>query len=181
MEFIKKKPIIYVLSGKAESGKSFVASLMKKYLEDNGKKTVCISYASYLKEYAKKITNWDGNEKTKPRELLQNLGVELIKNQINDHFLINRIIEDIKVYSYFFDVIIISDARFVEEIEVIKNNYLNVSVIHINGKNNSLTLEQKNHSTETGLNNYNNYDYEINNYGSKEELETKIIEILKEV
>ena len=51
--------------------------------------------------------------------------------------LINRIKEDIKVYEYFFDVIIISDARFKSEIENIKNK--NTVVIKIEGKENKLT------------------------------------------
>ena len=117
MEFINKEPKIYIISGKARSGKDTIASIIKEYYESKSKKVITLAYATYLKEYAKRITNWDGQEETKPRELLQNLGVELIKTYIDENMLINRIKEDIKVYSYFFDIIIITDARFKEEIE----------------------------------------------------------------
>jgi len=181
MEFTKKNPKIYILAGKAQSGKNLSATIIKKYYEKQNKKTVIISYAKYLKDYAKEIINWNGEENTKPRELLQQLGVELIKNKIDENMLINRIKEDIKVYAYFFDVIIISDARFESEIEEIKKQNKNVTVIKIEGKQNTLTTEQKQHITETALNNYNNYDYIIENNKTLEELKQKITKIMEEI
>lgn len=163
MEFKKRDIKIIILSGKARSGKDTIANKMIDILNNYNKKSIKLAYASYLKMYAKNILNWDGNEEDKPREFLQQLGVELIKNNINPKMLINRIIEDIEVYSYFYDVIIISDARFKEEIEDIKIRY-NTKVIHILGDNNDLTEEQKNHSTEVSLDDYNNYDFEIDKY-----------------
>lgn len=181
MEFINRNPKIIILSGKAHSGKSLVASIIKDYYFNHNTKCVIISYASYLKEYAKEVLGWDGSESTKPRDFLQQVGVELIKNKINPNMLIGRIVDDVKVYSYFFDVIVISDARFVEEISVIKNNFSNVSVIHVDGVDNDLTNEQKNHSTETGLDDYNDYDFIINNSGNLDELKSKIFNVLEEV
>lgn len=175
MEFSKRNIKIYILSGKASSGKSTVANIIKETIPN----TITISYASYLKMYAKEILGWDGNEDTKPREFLQQVGVELIKNKIDSKMLIRRIIEDIKVYSYFYDVVVISDARFIEEIEDIKNNFNDVTVIHIKGMESNLTDEQKKHSTETSLDEYNDYDFEIINDDiniTKEKVE-KILEV----
>lgn len=179
MEFKKKNPRIIILSGKAQSGKNLSANIIKQYYEKKNKKTVIISYAKYLKEYAKDITNWNGRETTKPRELLQQLGVELIKNQIDENMLINRIKEDIKVYEYFFDIIIISDARFKEEIENIKNK--NTVVIKIEGNENKLTDEQKKHITETALDDYKEYDYIIENKSTKKELKKQIQKMMEEI
>ena len=181
MEFINRNPKIIILSGKAQSGKNECADIMKDYYNESGSKTVVISYAFYLKVFAKNVLGWDGNEETKPRDFLQQVGVELIKNKINPNMLIDRVIDDIKVYSYFYDVIVISDARFVDEIDVVKNNFSNVTVIHIDAKDNSLTDEQRSHSTETGLDDYNDYDFVIENDGSREELKYKIFNILEEV
>lgn len=181
MEFVNKNPKIIILSGKVQSGKNECADIIKEYYEKIDLKTVVISYASYLKMYAKEVLGWDGSESTKPRDFLQQVGVELIKNKINPNMLIDRVIDDIRVYSYFFDIIVISDARFVDEIEVIRKNFSNVSVIHVLGKSNDLTFEQQNHSTETGLDNYSDYDFIINNDGSKEELRNKIFYLLEEV
>ena len=181
MEFINRNPKIIILSGKAQSGKNYCASIISDYYGELGLKTIVISYAFYLKVYAKNVLGWDGNEKTKPRDFLQQVGVELIKNNINPNMLVDRIIDDIKVYSYFYDVIVINDARFVDEIDVVKNNFSNVFVIHIDGKENSLTDAQRCHSTETGLDDYNDYDSVIMNNCSRDELKDKIYNVLEEV
>jgi len=156
MQYINKNPKIFILSGKAGSGKNYVADIISDYY----KNSIQISYAYYLKQYVKKISNWDGLEETKPRTLLQSLGIDLIK-KIDKELLIRRVMEDIKVYSYFFDVIIVTDARLKEEI-IIPKNLFDCITIRINGKDNDLTLEQKNHITETDLDNY-KFDYIINN------------------
>lgn len=167
---------LIIISGKAGSGKSLVSDILKNKLKE---KTICLAYASYLKMYAKEIIGWDGNEATKPRTFLQQIGDEV--KEINPNFLINRIIEDIEVYKKYFNNIIISDARFVDEIETIKNKYDNVISIHVYGKENNLTEEEKKHNTENGLNNYNLYDYEINNDGDLSSLELKINNILEDL
>ena len=166
---------IIVLSGKARSGKDTSMEIIKNKYESLGKKVVCLFYASYIKEYAKKISDWDGEDETKPRTLLQILGTDIIRNTIDDKFFINRIIEDIKVYSKFFDIIIIGDARFPMEIEDIKNSFNNVISVRINRKDmNDLTVVEKQHITETALDDYNGYDYIIDNDGLICELESKL-------
>lgn len=172
---------IFIISGKAETGKNKVAILLKEIYENKNKKTINVAYASYLKEYAKNILNWDGNEDKKPRDFLQHLGVEIIKKQIDNKMLIRRIIEDIKVYSNYFDVVTISDARFKEEIEDIKNNFNDVISIHILEKANNLTTLQKKHITEIALDGYQNYDYEISNNGTIDELKKSLEKIIDEV
>ena len=92
-------------------------------------------------------------------------------------------IEDIKVYSYFFDVITISDARLKIELDTLKKHYKNISIIKIIRPNydNGLTEEQKKHKTEIDLDDYKKFDYEIINDSSKDELKKKIIKVLEEV
>ena len=156
MEYINKNPKIFILSGKAKSGKNYVADIISDYY----KNSIQISYAYYLKQYVKKISNWDGREETKPRDLLQSLGIDLIK-KIDKELLIRRVMEDIKVYSYFYDVIIVTDARLKEEI-IIPKQLFNCITIRINGSDNNLTDKQKNHITEIDLDNY-TFDYVIDN------------------
>ena len=145
MQYSNRNPKIFILSGKAKSGKNLIADFIEEYYSD--KKCIQLSYAYYLKQYVKKITTWDGNEQNKPRDLLQSLGIDLIK-KIDDKLLIRRVMEDVQVYSYFFDVIIITDARLIEEIETPKSLF-NCITIRINKDDNNLTLEQKKHITET--------------------------------
>ncbi|MBQ8234879.1 MAG: hypothetical protein IJZ36_04800 [Bacilli bacterium] len=176
MEYINKHPKIYILSGKAESGKDLVGDYIKDIYKD--KKTIKLAYATPLKEYAKNIIGYD--EFNKPRTFLQEIGIDLIKNKIDDKFLIKRLMDDIKVYQYFFDIIIITDARFKEEIEEVKNNFFNTTTIRINSKDNKLTEKQKNHITEKALDNYDKYDYIIENTSNKDNLYKDILKIVRE-
>lgn len=165
---------LVILSGKAGSGKDTVASMLKRKLTG---RTILLSYAHYLKMYAKNVVGWDGSEENKPRTFLQDVG-DLVK-EIDPNFLINRVIEDIEVYKHYFDNIIITDARFKDEIELIKNRYDGI-VIRINGHYNNLDEIQRRHNTETSLDNYSNYDYVIFNDGTIKELENKVEIVMEE-
>ena len=179
MEFTYRDPKIFMISGKAGTGKNTVSNIIKEFYGDNA---IEISFSYYIKDYAKRISNWDGSEETKPRELLQQLGIELVRNNIDPKLFINRTLEDIKVLSYFYDVIIISGGRLVDELETIKKNYPNsISIGVVSNKENKLTESEKNHFTEINLDNYNNYDYVINNNDSYEVLKNDVLNILKEV
>lgn len=181
MDFTKRDIIVYIIGGHARNGKDTTANYIKEYYENIGKKVINLQFSRYIKDYAKCITNWDGKEETKPRELLQYLGTELIRNKIDNFFFINRVIEDIKVYSYFFDIVTISDARLVEEFERIKSSFENVysiKVIRLNYES-EMTAKQQRHSTEKALDNYNNFDYVIS-ASTLEELKRKVLEMLGE-
>lgn len=178
----KKDMKVFIIYGKARNGKDTVAGMIEDYYKD--KKTINLQISSTLKEYAKKMSDWDGTDnETKPRALLQQLGTEVIRKQIDELFFVKRTIEDLKVYSYFYDVVTISDARLKPEVDMPKKEFDNVYVIKVVRPNfdNGLTEEQKNHITETDLDDYTNYDYEIINDGTLEDLNNKVIEILKEV
>lgn len=178
-----KETKIFIMAGKARSGKDQSALIIKDIYEKKDLKVLNIQYSSYIKDYAKKIVDWDGNDDTKPREFLQHLGTEIIRKQIDENFFVNKIIDDIKVYSYFFDVITISDARCKIEIDIPKEIFKNVIAIHIERPDfdNGLSIEQKKHLTEVDLNDYDKYDYKIVNDGNIEQLENKILNIIKEV
>lgn len=173
------KPIIFIICGKARTGKNTVSDIIKNYY----KNSITFSYTKYLKEYAKMISDWDGSEETKPRELLQTLGTDIIKNQIDNKLLIRRTIEDINVLSHYKDVIIISGARRKDEIDDIKKVYDNVIAIKVykDKLSDKLTDNENRHITETDLDDYTDFDYEINNDSNINELKDKVYSILKEL
>lgn len=183
MNFEKHDTKIFIASGKANSGKDTTCELINNYIKLKGLKSVNLQFSSYIKMYAKIIAGWDGNEDTKSRSLLQELGTDVIRKYIDEDFFINRIIDDIKVYSYYFDVITISDARFPKELDSIKNNFKDVYKINIKRPNfeNNLNDIQRKHVTEVALDNYNDYDYILVNDGSINDLNDKIKQIVDKV
>ena len=172
---------VILIGGKARSGKDTLADLLIDALEKQGKKVCKIQVGQYIKYYAMKYFGWDGQEETKPRDLLIELGTEVIRKKIDPDFHIDRLIQDIKVLSYFYDTFIVSDIRFPVEIEKPKKEFDNVISIKMIRNSDELNETQKSHITETGLDSFNSFDYVIENEGTLEELQQKAIDILKEI
>ena len=172
---------IFVIGGKARQGKDTFCSMIRKYYKDKNIKSINLQFSSYIKEYAKRIANWDGDDTDKPRELLQEIGVKILREKIDPLFLVKRMINDIKVYSNYFDIITISDARAKDEIDYIKKEFDNVISVRITRPNfdNGLSEKEKNDFTETDLDDYNNFDYEIVNDGTIDDLKERFNELMK--
>ncbi len=166
MEIRNKNPRIFIVGGKAKHGKDTFSAYLKEAYESHGKKVIVTQLAKYIKYYAREMTGWDLSEETKPREFLQQLGTNVIRQKLKkDDLFIKRMIDDIEIFSYFYDAIIISDVRLKKEINDLKKAYPQLITIHINRPDfdNGLTEEQKNHPTEIDLDDFNDFDIEICN------------------
>ena len=173
---------IILIGGKANTGKDSTAEFIDEYYRSRGLDVVNIQIAYYIKMYAKEIAKWDGDNETKPRQLLQDLGTELIRKQIDEYFFIKRIIQDIDIYSRYFDIITISDGRLPEEFASIKLAYPETVTVHVTrpGYVSHLTKDQKAHVTEA-LADEIEYDYDIVNDGTLDDLQKKAIELVQTI
>lgn len=160
-----KEPIIFLICGKARQGKTTLSNMIASFYNKHNLKVVNTSFAKYLKYYAKEIKNYDINDNNKYRTFLQELG-NFIRSDIHkETFLIDRLIEDINIYAYYADVVIIGDVRFKKEILYLKQHYKKIIVINIIRPNfqTDLTTKEQKDISETDLDNYHNYDYKIIN------------------
>ena len=174
---------IFVIGGVARSGKSTLGNLLKEELKDYGYKPCVMQITSPLYNYAENYFNYDPNRDPKPREFLQKMGIEIIKEKLGKQdFLLNRLFEDIEILSNFFDVFIITDARLIHEFLSIKAKYDDVVTIKLVRKDfdNKLTEEEKNHVTEKEITMYNDFDYVIENKGI-DSLKDEALEIVHNV
>ena len=159
---------IYLISGKAKSGKTTFGKFLQEELKNYGYKPCVMHITEPLYSYARNYFEWNEREDEKPREFLQKMGIEIIKEKLKkDTFLLDRLIEDIEILSNFFDAFIITDARLENELKTIKETFNNVITINLkrDNSNNGLSQEEKNHITEIDLDNYNSFDYKIKNNG----------------
>lgn len=171
---------IFVIGGCAQSGKSTFGNLLKEELKDYGYKPCVMQITNPLYSYAMNYFNYDPNRDPKPREFLQKMGIEIIKEKLGKRdFLLNRLYEDIEILSNFFDVFIITDARLINEFLSIKAKYEDVVSIKLvrNNYDNKLTVEEKEHITEKEISMYNDFDYIIENKGL-ESLKEEALEIV---
>ena len=171
---------IFVIGGEAKSGKSTFGKYLREELKDYGYKPCVMQITNPLYNYASNYFNYDPNRDPKPREFLQKMGIEIIKEKLGKKdFLLNRLYEDIEILSNFFDVFIITDARLINEFLSIKAKYEDVISIKLVRSNfdNELTSEEKNHITEKEIALYNDFDYIVENKGL-ESLKEKALEII---
>lgn len=172
---------IFVIGGKAKSGKNTFGEKLKKHLIDYGYKPCIMHITEPLYTYAKNYFMYDAKNDEKPREFLQKMGTEIIKEKMGKkEFLLNRLYEDIEILSNFFDTFIITDARLIHEFESIKEKYQDVVLIKLERKNynDKLTEEERNHITEKEIDAYNNFDYIIENK-SLDDLNIKALEVVR--
>lgn len=163
-----KNPIILLISGKAESGKDTFANAFKYRAEEIGKKTLIIKYGDLVKFVASKYYDWDGNKDEKGRHLLQWLGTDLGRKN-NKNVWINCVKEITMALRTECDFVLVPDVRFPNEIECWETTPFFYYTIRIERENsdgskyeNHLTPEQKEHPSETELDNY-KFNYKVIN------------------
>ena len=172
---------IFIIGGKAKSGKTTFGELLRDNLKEYGYKPCVMQITEPLYSYARNYFEYDIEKDEKPREFLQKMGIEIIREKLNiPNFLLNRLKEDIEILSNFFDTFIITDARLINEFTNLKKTYTNVTTIKIERKNyyTELSESEKNHITETEIDTFDNFDYKVINSGYST-LEEQAKEIVK--
>jgi hypothetical protein len=169
---------IIAFSGRKQSGKTVCSEFLKNLLESNGYNNVPIyNFADPLKEdicinmfglthsqcYGEDEQKnqlvdayWDDKQLT-ARDLMQLIGTDLFR-KLNPNIWVNALINKIKRQNA--EMVIVSDCRFPNEVEAIKNN--NGLVFRL-----SRDIYKSDHISESILdsNNYNwsNFNYIIDN------------------
>ena len=167
---------LYVLAGKARSGKDSTFQFIKEYYKE--KKVINLMYGAPVKDYAVMLSSWDGSEENKPRELLQKIAVE--SRNVNPGYTIKRMEEDINILKNYCDIIVITDARMPEEVIMPKKKFKEVVTIKLERPNfeTSLTEKQQKNITEMALDKFNDYDNVLVNDGSLDDLKEKVFSFL---
>lgn len=170
---------LFIIGGKANVGKNTLAKFIKEYYDEKNEKSIITEYSKYIKLLADEMIDWEAKKK-KPRKFLQDLGEEYRK--INGaNIFIERMKDDILILQKYYQNIIICDARLIPELTLMKTKYPKCYTIHLKSKRgNNLTKEEKEHITETELEKYNNFDYELVNSDLKK-LKTDIYYILDDI
>ena len=147
---------VICISGKAGSGKSTCAEAMREHLERTTDFRVLLcNYADALKYVLKTYFHWNGQKDEAGRKLLQEKGTDEMR-AYDANFWVNLLVGILSAYHKSWDVVIVADCRFKNEIDLLKSAGFSVTTVRIERPNfdNGLAREQKIHESETGLDDY---------------------------
>lgn len=181
-----KRTKVICISGKAQHGKDTAGKYIKQLLEQEGKRVIVAHYADLVKYVAKMFLGWDGNKDETGRTLLQYVGTDIVRKKSPNYWVdfIGQIItlfDDANLW----DCVIIPDCRFPNEIEVLAEDYdievWSVRVVRNNFES-PLTEAQKNHPSETAMDDYRLFDAVLENDGTEafvDEITSKLAPIVR--
>lgn len=177
-----------ILSGKSGSGKDLTAQFMKEELEKHKQKALVIHFADAVKWFCREFLDWNGKKDEIGRTLLQTVGTDIVRAK-HPNFWVGIVVGLIQAFEPYqdFDVAIIPDARFPNEINISLSNLKNCVSVRIERTNNgepwinpTLTEDQKKHPSETSLDCF-AFDYILHNDEGPELLREGAISILKDL
>ena len=164
---------IILISGKAQNGKDSFAKILKEKLEKYNNKVLITHYGDPVKFLATNLFNWNGEKDEYGRTLLQKVGTDIVRTQ-KPNYWVDFIIDVLTLFEKEWDYVLIPDVRFVNEVERYGNKW-NTTTVRVNRLNfeNNLTYEQKEHPSETELDNY-CFDYVVNAESGLDKLEKEV-------
>lgn len=178
-----------ILSGKSGSGKDQVANFIKEEMAKHDKKVLIIHYADAVKWFCRDFLDWDGKKDEVGRTLLQTVGTNIVRTKHPNFWtgIVVGLIQAWEPYSNF-DIAVIPDARFPNEVDISLQELSNSVSVRIERKNEDgtpwinplLTEDQRNHPSETSLDCY-AFDYIIQNEEGLDTLRESAISILKDM
>ena len=145
---------VVLISGKAEAGKDSTFDILNRLIPDEFKKNR-MAYGDYVKDTAEKLWGWNGKKDEEGRALLQWWATDYVRARYPD-FWVETVVRLARVIKGEVNYLIITDVRFPNEITAWSKNEFDVLTVRVErpGHENALTEEQRNHISETALDNW---------------------------
>ena len=178
-----------IISGKSGSGKDQLAQFMKEELAKHNKKTLIIHYGDAVKWVLRDYFNWDGKKDAVGRTLLQTVGTDIVRAKL-PNFWAGIVVGLIQAFESTndFDIAIIPDARFPNEVDITLSSVQNGVSIRVERTNKdgtpwinpTFTDTQLKHPSETSLDCF-AFDYVVHNDEGLDTLRESAITILEDL
>ena len=127
-----------------------------------------------------KPENWYENKTEITRTLLQIYGTQIFRNKIDNNWWVKQLKN--KIIKSKQDFFICTDCRFPNEIEEMFSNLYQTIIIRIERNINTNRQEIITvHESETALDNWENWNYEIENIGTLKDLEESAILVANDI
>jgi hypothetical protein len=182
--YLFRKSVAILISGRMNCGKTTIANLMKFYFTTKKLKVDIFPFAQGVKETAK-FMGWDGDKDEKGRQLLIDIGMAGRKYNKDNWcgLTFDNIIPSDPRFPL--DVVLVDDARFSNEINFVKDNFLyQTFVIRVEAPERELKNSiHYNDESEISMPSAPNelYDFVVDNSGSKKDLENSAIDLVERI
>ena len=179
---------VILISGKSGSGKDTFAKFLREILEERNERVLTIHFADMVKEYARLYYGWDGQKDIGGRQLLQQMGTNEVRSAFKNYWA-DLVAQFIKATEDDWDYALIPDLRFLNELKRVKKfnkkKCVSVRVRRYTDdgeiwENPLLTEEQKEHPSETDLDDY-LLDWYVDNIGPFEGMKDSAHEFLEAI
>lgn len=178
---------VIIISGKSGAGKDAFGKFLREKLEEKGKRVITIHYGDAVKWVLRDYFKWDGNKDEAGRTLLQHIGTDVVRAKY-PNFWVNIVADLVSAFENEFDVAIIPDARFENEVQIVMEKYPDLACIRVERTNadgapwvNPLfTPTQLAHPSETSLDDF-SFNYIVHNDGELDELKESAEAVLEDL
>lgn len=159
---------VICISAKARHGKDTAAEILKEYLEHKGQRVLITHYADLLKFICRNYFGWNGEKDEVGRTLLQYIGTDVVGAK-NSAYWAEFVVGVLSMFENEWDYVLIPDCRYPIEVDTVKKKF-DTTVLRVFRPDfdNGLTEAQKNHLSETVMDNYLFDDIIYNNKGIEE-------------
>lgn len=173
--------LVFTLSGKAGSGKDVCAEMIKMYCTELEMTTFKLAFADAVKTHC--MRNFGYMSKDTDRHILQDFGTKI--RSIEKDYWVREVYTAIDAFRSLFDVFVISDARYENEMNPFPYRLL-YPIINVYVKRDfetKLGTTEYNHESEEMANNpdLDKFHYVIDNNGTLEETYIQIKEMIDDV
>lgn len=163
-----------LISGKSASGKDTFAQLLKEEIEKSTSyKVLIIHFGDLVKYFAKTYYNWNGEKDAIGRTLLQNIGTKMMRTKFPTYWA--EVVSKFIAADNKYEITIIPDWRFINELETVSLYNKNITTIRINRfdneekpyYNNNMRINQLTHISECELDDF-NFEWIVENRNLEE-------------
>ena len=168
--------VVVGISGKAHSGKSTVSEmLVQKYGFER------LAFGDTLKWLVNRYFDipvhelWVDKKKPEVRKLLQSVG-DLMRCEVEEQYFVRVIEMALKDHEGF---VAIEDVRYSNEVDMLKNN--GGILIKIDREDGPKVEYGADHSSETDLDDFEEWDYIIKNFGTVGDLHNKVDTVVRDI
>lgn len=151
---MRKENVILTFSGKAHGGKDTCVSFVRDEFEKQGKSVFCLAFGDYVKTLCSRNFGYNEEFKEDYRDMLQKFGTDIVRSTEED-FWVRIVFNTIDMLSDIYDVFLISDARFLNELQPYpyRMSYPIFNVLIKRNMEDALTEDQEKHISEDLANN----------------------------